>query len=85
MRKRAMIGVEASRRIHEERAAPMRVVAEVRTSGSLAEHRVTLLDCRGEPLMVWMRADGQVQKPRKVRGFVRLLEKWLGTKRGKNG
>ena len=66
--------VKAKKRMAE--AEPMRVVAEVRTSGSLGEHHIQLLDC-GEPLMVWIRMDGTIYRPRTARGFVSLLGRWL--------
>ena len=54
----------------------MRVVAEVRTSGTLGEHHIELLDC-GEPMMVWVRMNGKIYQPRTARGFVSLLGRWL--------
>jgi hypothetical protein len=75
-RKRSLKGVEARRRKMMELAEEYRVVAEVRTSGSLGEHHIELLSC-GDPLRVAVRFDGQLRKPRTAKGFVRMLGDWL--------
>jgi len=69
---RGKYGNEVKVRLRMERADEMRVVAEVRTSGSLGDHCIELLDC-GEPLRVWVRVDGEIRRPRTARGFVSVL------------
>jgi len=66
--------VKAQKRLAE--AEQMRVVAEVHTSGSLGAHHIELLDC-GEPVVVWVRMNGKIYRPRTARGFVSLLRRWL--------
>ena len=75
-RKKSALGVEARRRIREEQAEEMQVVATVRTSGSLGEHCIELLSC-GDPLRVVVRFDGELRRPRTARGFVSLLGRWF--------
>ena len=43
--RKSALGVAARERKRVERAEEMRVVAEVRTSGSLGKHHIELLDC----------------------------------------
>lgn len=66
--------VKAQRRI--AKAEKMRVVGKVVTSGSLGDHTIELLDC-GESMVVWVRVDGKIKRPRTARGFVSLLGRWI--------
>lgn len=72
-------GNEVKRRLMLDRASEMRVVATVITSGSLGIHLIELLDC-GEPMLVWIRFDEKIYRPRTARGFVSLLGRWIWKK-----
>lgn len=71
--------IKAQKRIAEAEA--MRVVATVRTSGSLGEHLIELL-APGEVTRptVYVRFDGVLRQPRTANGFARLLGKWMWNK-----
>jgi len=74
--RRGKYGNEVKARLRLEQSEEMRVVAEVRTSGSLGNHHIELLDF-GEPMMVWIRFDGEIYRPRTARGFISLLGRWM--------
>jgi hypothetical protein len=76
-RQRSALGVAARQRKRLELAEPMRVVAEVRTSGSLGDHHIELLSGEGTGPTVWVRFDGEIRRPRTARGFVSLLGRWV--------
>jgi hypothetical protein len=68
-RQRSALGVAARERKRLELAEPMRVVAEVRTSGSLGEHVIELLAGESTGPTVYVRFDGLLRAPRTARGL----------------
>jgi len=78
---RGKYGNEVKRQMMIDRGSEMRVVATVRTSGSLGDHLIELLDC-GEPMLVWVRMDDRIYRSRTARGFVSLLGRRMWKTKG---
>ena len=81
-KEKSKLGVEARRRKREAEASEMRVTGVVKTSGIFGEHEVQFLDF-GDERLGYVRVDGELRRPRTVRGFEKTMDKWLWKKGNK--
>ena len=78
-KERSKLGVAARRAKMQERGSDLEVAGTITTTGNLGNHFIEILAC-DDPVHVWLRVDGELRRPRTLRGVVRVLAGWIWRK-----